>query len=49
VFLACAGPVLAAPIRVTTWNLEWLPNGSTKELPPPEQKKRLALSREPLS
>jgi len=32
----------AAPVRVTTWNLEWFPNGSKKELPPAEQQKRIA-------
>jgi endonuclease/exonuclease/phosphatase family metal-dependent hydrolase len=40
--LALATPVLAAPIRVTTWNLEWFPNGSPKELPASEQDKRIA-------
>ncbi|HEX8076936.1 MAG TPA: endonuclease/exonuclease/phosphatase family protein [Chthoniobacterales bacterium] len=36
-----ASPTFAAPIRVTTWNLEWFPNGSKKELPPGEQAKRI--------
>lgn len=40
--LALAAPVLAAPIRVTTWNLEWFPNGSPKELAASEQDKRIA-------
>jgi endonuclease/exonuclease/phosphatase family metal-dependent hydrolase len=41
--LALAGPALtASPIRVTTWNLEWFPNGSPKELPSIEQDKRIA-------
>jgi len=40
--VALAAPVLAAPIRVTTWNLEWFPNGSPKELPAAEQDKRIA-------
>jgi endonuclease/exonuclease/phosphatase family metal-dependent hydrolase len=41
--LALAAPALAAsPIRVTTWNLEWFPNGSPKELPANEQEKRIA-------
>lgn len=41
--LAVATPILAAaPIRVTTWNLEWFPNGTPKELPPSEQDKRIA-------
>jgi endonuclease/exonuclease/phosphatase family metal-dependent hydrolase len=31
----------ASPIRVTTWNLEWFPNGSKKELPAAEQDKRI--------
>jgi endonuclease/exonuclease/phosphatase family metal-dependent hydrolase len=41
--LALAAPALtASPIRVTTWNLEWFPNGSPKELPASEQDKRIA-------
>jgi endonuclease/exonuclease/phosphatase family metal-dependent hydrolase len=41
--LALAGPALtAAPIRVTTWNLEWFPNGTPKELPVAEQNVRIA-------
>jgi endonuclease/exonuclease/phosphatase family metal-dependent hydrolase len=41
--LAPAAPALtASPIRVTTWNLEWFPNGSPKELPAMEQDKRIA-------
>jgi hypothetical protein len=48
VFLACAGPVLAAPIRVTTWNLEWFRNGSPRELPPAEQDKRITAAAEVL-
>jgi endonuclease/exonuclease/phosphatase family metal-dependent hydrolase len=41
--LAAVLPALsAAPIRVTTWNLEWFPNGSPKELPASEQDKRIA-------
>ena len=40
--LALAAPALsAASVRVTTWNLEWFPNGSPKELPPAEQTKRI--------
>jgi endonuclease/exonuclease/phosphatase family metal-dependent hydrolase len=40
---ALGAPILAAsPIRVTTWNLEWFPNGSPKELPAAEQAKRIA-------
>jgi endonuclease/exonuclease/phosphatase family metal-dependent hydrolase len=40
--LALAVPALsAASVRVTTWNLEWFPNGSPKELPPAEQAKRI--------
>jgi endonuclease/exonuclease/phosphatase family metal-dependent hydrolase len=41
-WLCLAGSALAAPIRVTTWNLEWFPNGSPKELPAAEQAKRIA-------
>jgi endonuclease/exonuclease/phosphatase family metal-dependent hydrolase len=37
-----ASTVAAAPIRVTTWNLEWFPNGSSKELPAAEQNRRIA-------
>ncbi|MEY2560916.1 MAG: hypothetical protein QOG51_1331 [Verrucomicrobiota bacterium] len=41
--LALTAPLLsAASVRVTTWNLEWFPNGSPKELPPAEQEKRIA-------
>ena len=41
--LALGSPaLLAAPVRVTTWNLEWFPNGTPKELPPAEQDKRIA-------
>jgi endonuclease/exonuclease/phosphatase family metal-dependent hydrolase len=41
--LAFGAPALdASPIRVTTWNLEWFPNGSPKELPASEQDKRIA-------
>ncbi len=39
-----APPASAATVRVTTWNLEWFPNGSKKELPAPEQAKRIALA-----
>lgn len=40
--LAAMAPILdASPIRVTTWNLEWFPNGSPKELPPSQQEKRI--------
>jgi len=38
---ACGGPALAAPIRVTTWNLEWFPNGTPKELPAEKQQERI--------
>lgn len=37
-----ATATFAAPIRVTTWNLEWFPNGSTKEKPVAEQDRRIA-------
>ncbi|MEN3371236.1 MAG: hypothetical protein V7609_3379 [Verrucomicrobiota bacterium] len=40
--MALAAPLLpAASVRVTTWNLEWFPNGSPKEIPPAEQAKRI--------
>ena len=32
----------AATVRVTTWNLNWFPNGTPKELPPQEQAQRIA-------
>jgi endonuclease/exonuclease/phosphatase family metal-dependent hydrolase len=31
----------AATVRVTTWNLEWFPNGSAKEASPEEQNRRI--------
>lgn len=31
----------AAPVRVTTWNLEWFPNGSPKDATPEEQTRRI--------
>jgi hypothetical protein len=31
-----------ALIRITTWNLEWFPNGSPKRIPTEEQAKRIA-------
>jgi endonuclease/exonuclease/phosphatase family metal-dependent hydrolase len=31
----------AASIRVTTWNLQWFPNGSQTEIPPADQAKRI--------
>jgi hypothetical protein len=41
--LALAAPIASATaVRVTTWNLEWFPNGSPKELPAAEQAKRIA-------
>src|SRR6476619_93107 len=45
---ACVGPALAAPIRVTTWNLEWFPNGSPKELPAAQQQERINAAAEVL-
>lgn len=39
---AAAAPLQAASVRVTTWNLEWFPNGKPKELPVAEQQKRIA-------
>lgn len=30
-----------ASVRVTTWNLQWFPNGSAKEAPPAEQARRI--------
>jgi endonuclease/exonuclease/phosphatase family metal-dependent hydrolase len=41
--LASAAPLAAAAsLRVTTWNLEWFPNGSKKELPADQQQRRIA-------
>jgi len=37
-----ATTAVASPIRVTTWNLEWFPNGKPKELPAAEQQQRIA-------
>ena len=39
-----ASSASAATIRVTTWNLEWFPNGTKKELPAAEQAKRIAVA-----
>ena len=36
-----ATPLPAAQFRITTWNLEWFPNGHAKEAPPAEQEKRV--------
>ena len=47
--VAWATPSLPAEsIRVTTWNLQWFPNGSEKEAPPDEQEKRIAEAAEVL-
>lgn len=47
--LALVAPCLsAASVRVTTWNLEWFPNGSPKEAPPTEQSKRIAAAADAL-
>ena len=35
-----------AVIRITTWNLEWFPNGSPKRIPAEEQAKRIAAAAE---
>jgi endonuclease/exonuclease/phosphatase family metal-dependent hydrolase len=31
----------AAKVRLTTWNLDWFPNGKPKEAPPAEQERRI--------
>ncbi len=41
-FLAVAVSADAASVRVTTWNLEWFPNGTAKETEPAEQNKRIS-------
>jgi endonuclease/exonuclease/phosphatase family metal-dependent hydrolase len=46
--LALVAPLSASPVRVTTWNLEWFPNGSPKEIPPAEQAKRIAAAADAL-
>lgn len=34
-------PAQAAHIRVTTWNLDWFPDGSSKGAPPDKQERRI--------
>jgi len=47
--LALLAPCLSATtVRVTTWNLEWFPNGSPKEIPAMEQEKRIAAAADAL-
>ena len=41
IFLLAAATAPAAPVRVTTWNLEWFPNGSPKDALPEEQMRRI--------
>jgi endonuclease/exonuclease/phosphatase family metal-dependent hydrolase len=49
VLLAWAAPALpAASIRVTTWNLQWFPHGSSKEAPVAEQERRITEAAEVL-
>ena len=36
-----AQPLSAADVRVTTWNLDWFPNGTPKEATPAEQEGRI--------
>jgi endonuclease/exonuclease/phosphatase family metal-dependent hydrolase len=38
---ALAGSTDSTNIRITTWNLEWFPNGSPKEAPPEQQSQRI--------
>ena len=45
-FLAIALPALAQPVKVSTWNLEWFPNGSPKDIPVAEQNVRIAIAAE---
>jgi len=40
-FAFAAQSLLANDIRITTWNLEWFPNGTPKEAPAAEQEKRI--------
>src|SRR6266699_5664944 len=44
VCLACCGLLHAeqpSKIRITTWNLEWFPNGSAREATPEKQAQRI--------
>ena len=34
-------PASAANVRLTTWNLDWFPNGKPQEAPPAEQERRI--------
>jgi endonuclease/exonuclease/phosphatase family metal-dependent hydrolase len=36
-----ADPASATNVRLTTWNLDWFPNGKPKEAPPAEQERRI--------
>jgi hypothetical protein len=38
---ALGQPTEPTSIRITTWNLEWFPNGSPKEAPPEQQDQRI--------
>lgn len=38
---AFAGSADSTNIRITTWNLEWFPNGSAREAPPEKQAQRI--------
>src|SRR5213079_2590385 len=43
-YLACCGLLDAeqpSKIRITTWNLEWFPNGSAREATPENQAQRI--------
>jgi endonuclease/exonuclease/phosphatase family metal-dependent hydrolase len=42
-FLSALSPLRAAPVqvRVTTWNLDWFPNGRPAEAPPEKQQQRI--------
>src|SRR4026208_272768 len=42
--LSLVGPALGqspAKVRITTWNLEWFPNGSVREAAPEKQAQRI--------
>src|ERR1043166_7321906 len=41
VLLLAVSPAFGQSIRVTTWNLEWFPNGSQKTASPEEQARRI--------
>lgn len=41
ILLSAASSLFASDIRITTWNLNWFPNGAPKEAPITEQERRV--------